>query len=391
MSINSNPEYIYNPATINQTMDEVKNAYADMLILQYRNKPKARATVKLGCDIYSGNGLLLRLFDLLDIDTTGDFGLYLIGKILDAPRNIPGAGNEQEYFAFDNIEISGTYTAAQSITRYIVPYLSNFTSITSGSLHIVYNGNDIYADNIQFSENAQAADIAAAINAAIENEGITATNDVGKIVFSTPEYTQEGATLSIAPYNRDLPTGAVDLYGSDYLDGATQTLITPDYETTSTSYGVGFSTLDTLRAGKFKTIADLQNATYTLPLEDYRTLLKFKAIFNRWHASWYDMDKALYDSFGNKVNLINTKDLSITFAISSDLKTPIKAAFILGYLKAPIAIGLNYVISVAIPTKIFGFRRLDVQFNYASGFSTLDKPNEGTFLNHENLVLPKNL
>ena len=41
-------------------IDDVKEYYADLLILQYRNKPKARNTVKMGVDIYTGDGVLFQ-------------------------------------------------------------------------------------------------------------------------------------------------------------------------------------------------------------------------------------------------------------------------------------------------------------------------------------------
>lgn len=81
-------------------IDEVKEYYADLLILQYRNKPKARETIKLGVDIYTGDGLLLQLADCLNIDIAVGAQLDIIGKILDCPRNVPGINNQTKYFSF---------------------------------------------------------------------------------------------------------------------------------------------------------------------------------------------------------------------------------------------------------------------------------------------------
>lgn len=81
-------------------IDEVKEYYADLLILQYRNKPKARETIKLGVDIYTGDGLLLQLADCLNIDIAVGAQLDIIGKILGCPRNVPGINNQTKYFTF---------------------------------------------------------------------------------------------------------------------------------------------------------------------------------------------------------------------------------------------------------------------------------------------------
>lgn len=81
-------------------IDEVKEYYANLLILQYRNKPKARETIKLGVDIYTGDGLLLQLADCLNIDIAVGAQLDIIGKILGCPRNVPGINNQTKYFSF---------------------------------------------------------------------------------------------------------------------------------------------------------------------------------------------------------------------------------------------------------------------------------------------------
>lgn len=81
-------------------IDDIKQYYGDLLILQYRNKPKARATVQLGCDIYTGDGVVFDLINSLDIDSAEGAQLDLIGKILDCPRIIQGLNPDKQYFSF---------------------------------------------------------------------------------------------------------------------------------------------------------------------------------------------------------------------------------------------------------------------------------------------------
>lgn len=85
----------------------VENYYANLLILQYRNKPKAKATIKLGADIYLGDGLVFELNDVLDIDKATGAQLDLIGKILGVNRNIYGLTFDTDYFSFEKVNAFG--------------------------------------------------------------------------------------------------------------------------------------------------------------------------------------------------------------------------------------------------------------------------------------------
>lgn len=82
-------------------IEDIKKYYADLLILQYRSKKKARQTVQLGVDIYLADGLVMQLQDILDIDKAEGAQLDLIGKILDCPRNIQGLASDVDYFEFN--------------------------------------------------------------------------------------------------------------------------------------------------------------------------------------------------------------------------------------------------------------------------------------------------
>lgn len=233
-------------------LDDIKQYYGDLLILQYRNKPKARATVQLGCDIYTGDGVVFDLINSLDIDNAEGAQLDLIGKILDCPRVIQGLNPDKQYFSFQ-------------------------------------------------------------------------------------------------------------------YDGA-----------------LGFSTAQELSNGIFKTYYNSIQSEYALKDEDYRTLLKFKAIVNIWRASMAEMDEAIYNSFGNNVLMVNNQNLTITYVISNSLTIATQAALIQGYLRAPIGIGFNYISQVPQPTAIFGFNSRGTIGN-AVGFSTANNIKDGTFLTADNI------
>lgn len=93
-----------------QEIEEVKEYYADLLILQYRNKKKARETIKLGAEIYLGDGLIFQLQDILDIDKAEGKQLDIIGKILQCPRIVEGINPEVRYFSFEKPNAKGFST-----------------------------------------------------------------------------------------------------------------------------------------------------------------------------------------------------------------------------------------------------------------------------------------
>lgn len=93
-----------------QEIEDVKEYYADLLILQYKNKPRARQTIKLGAEIYMGDGLIFQLADILNIDVAKGKQLDIIGKILMCPRIIEGINPELRYFSFQKPNAKGFST-----------------------------------------------------------------------------------------------------------------------------------------------------------------------------------------------------------------------------------------------------------------------------------------
>lgn len=88
-------------------IENIKNYYADLLILQYRNKPKARDTIKLFVENCLCDGLVLQLNDCLNIDTAEGKQLDLIGQILGCNRNIYGFNPDTKYFSFEKTNAYG--------------------------------------------------------------------------------------------------------------------------------------------------------------------------------------------------------------------------------------------------------------------------------------------
>lgn len=110
--------------------ESVKEHYADLLIMQYHSKYKARETVKLGADIYMGDSLIFEIQDILDIDKAEGVQLDLIGKILDCPRIVPDEPKDVKYFSFHKEEALGFSTIGKLSQGYFKDLVYNY-----GSLH----------------------------------------------------------------------------------------------------------------------------------------------------------------------------------------------------------------------------------------------------------------
>lgn len=197
-----------------EEIESVKEHYADLLIMQYHSKYKARETVKAGAEMYLGDGVVFQLQDVLDIDEAVGKQLDIIGKILDCPRTIPGLFVDVDFFTFEK-------------------------------------------------ENA-----------------------------------------------------------------------------------LGFSTVGEPSKGYFKDLNYDYRSFYSLLDDDYRTLLKFKAVANRAIASWKELDDLFFNLFGDAIKIINNKDLTITYEIvQSQMTNAIQACIQLGYFEPPLGIGytIEYV------------------------------------------------
>lgn len=110
--------------------ESVKEHYADLLIMQYHSKYKARETVKLGAEIYMGDSLIFEIQDILDIDKAEGVQLDLIGKILDCPRAIPDDTIDVDFFSFHKENALGFSTIGKLSKGFFKDITYNY-----GSLH----------------------------------------------------------------------------------------------------------------------------------------------------------------------------------------------------------------------------------------------------------------
>ena len=69
-------------------MPEYSDYYADLLILQYKTQPKARATIKALTEKVIADGILLDVINGFNIDTAVGKQLDLLGKYIGLSRNV---------------------------------------------------------------------------------------------------------------------------------------------------------------------------------------------------------------------------------------------------------------------------------------------------------------
>lgn len=120
--------------------------------------------------------------------------------------------------------------------------------------------------------------------------------------------------------------------------------------------------------------------------DDYRILIKFKIIVNNIDASMKSIDDAIYETFGTAIVVSNNQNMSMTYIIEPAYANIVEAAYRLEFLPLPLGVGINVILQVPKPDKIFGYKRGAFVTN-AIGFSTKDLKQEGTFLTKDNILV----
>lgn len=116
------------------TLDELKEYYKDLLIIQYRNKSKARDHIGLLVDVFSHDLLPLQVRNAFDLDSSTGSQLDTIGSIVGAERN--GRGFDRFIELNDN-------DYRELIRFAIIKNHSNATLYEMKNLLYDYFGNDV--------------------------------------------------------------------------------------------------------------------------------------------------------------------------------------------------------------------------------------------------------
>ena len=124
----------------------------------------------------------------------------------------------------------------------------------------------------------------------------------------------------------------------------------------------------------------------TLDDEDYRIILKLKAICNTSNLSHKSLDESLYDFFQNTVRMDSEGNMEMTYFVPKN-KTPIiLAAIQKEVLPKPMGVRCSYIIEY--DKKFFGFCTYNNQYAvYKTGFRRYNNPDkEGEMLTYNKRI-----
>lgn len=109
--------------------------------------------------------------------------------------------------------------------------------------------------------------------------------------------------------------------------------------------------------------------------EEFRMLIKFKAISNTSDASHYSIDQALYDFFGLSMRASSAGNMQMTFFITSDAERVVEAAIQQRAIPTPLGVEANKI--VVQDKKFFGVVTYDNQYAfYKTGFLDYNDPDK---------------
>lgn len=235
-------------------IDDIKQYYGDLLILQYRNKPKARKTVQIGCDIYTGDGVVFDLINSLDIDSAEGAQLDLIGKILDCPRTIQGLNPDKQYFSFQYDGALG-FSTAQELSNGIFKTFYN-------SIQSEYALKDAdYRQLLKFKAivniwRASMAEMDEAIYNSFGNDVLLINNQNLTITYIISNSLTIATQAALIQGYLRAPIGI----GFNYIIRVPQPTAIFGFNSRGTiGNAVGFSTANNIKDGTFLTADNIQN------------------------------------------------------------------------------------------------------------------------------------
>jgi len=207
------------------TLSEILDSYAALLIIQYRNKTKAKATIRLIANNSVCDGLAQEEKNCWNLDTAVGAQLTILGKIVGIPREVRGLDLEHTYFNFTRY--IGT-PASIGFGRFAdSPYSSdliyryrNFSiyTLTDFELRNLIRLKIIY--NTQYSSMKFLSE---ALYHYFENDIIVSDNGrakdtTGDTFFNFTRYSGTPASIGFGRYADDpYPTDLWDRYSYEYL------------------------------------------------------------------------------------------------------------------------------------------------------------------------------
>lgn len=106
-------------------MEELLSYYENLLIIQYNNKPKARATIRLLISTLLANNIVSQVNNSFDLNTAIGVQLDTIGKYLDLDRNNDGERLTDEVYRIA-LKFRAVQNTSDNTTQSIIDSLFNF-------------------------------------------------------------------------------------------------------------------------------------------------------------------------------------------------------------------------------------------------------------------------
>jgi hypothetical protein len=260
--------------------------YVDRLILQYRTKAKARATVAIGVKTILADDLASQLSLAFSLDQAVGPQLDVLGKYIGVGRNIgrsspPGLFSLWDYHAsFDPAKYQGTWDPATD--NPVIPAAAG--------------GNDGFW------------------------------------------YVASADGHSVSPIAADFQCGDII-----WSNGAVWAKSTEESGNGLTSYSNGGINAN----GVFWSYSAAGRAFSALTDESYRTVLKLQAILNHNDGTLSAIVKALVTFFPGQIKVVDNTDMTLTYTVLSTV--PLSKEILTSFLPRPMGVGITVIIVDPVP------------------------------------------
>jgi len=147
-------------------LEDIKEYYKNLLIIQYHNKPKAAATVSEWVRCMCGDALMSELVSAFDIDTAKGAQLDMIGSFVGLGRNNQ---NDEKYRVLLKLKIlkNNIYPSMKNIDDALFNYFGSLIMMNNNKdMTITYILNNELGDVIQIliNENLLPAPLGVGVN-----------------------------------------------------------------------------------------------------------------------------------------------------------------------------------------------------------------------------------
>lgn len=131
----------------------------------------------------------------------------------------------------------------------------------------------------------------------------------------------------------------------------------------------------------------LNTDTQTLNDEEYRTLLKLRAVLNTSNLSTAAIDEFLSLFFAGELSFTDNQNMTLTYFVAPEQSRLVQLALALDLLPKPACVNISAVINIPDPALIFSMAQYDGTISPQDGFNDYNQPANGLiFLSYNNFL-----